>query len=208
LKLYHYIVTRDFGFAPNPFPPACTLATCKPKIRKKAQIEDWVIGIGSGAAKSRFKNKLIYAMQVEEKLEFDGYWSDPRFLRKRPVMNGSKRQMYGDNIYHRASVSAQFIQEDSHHSLPGGERNELNYNRDIPGQYVLISNKFWYYGQDAISLPEECKFLADVGRGYKITEDRTQVDTFIEWISSLPQVGYRGHPYMFNKEFKRYAGKY
>ena len=123
-------------------------------------------------------------------------------------MNGSKRQMYGDNIYHRPFANAQFIQEDSHHSLPGGIKNELNYNRDIPGQYVLISNKFWYYGQDAILLPEECIFLADVTRGYRVTEDRAQIESFVEWITSLPQTGYIDRPYMFNKEFKRYAGKY
>ena len=105
-------------------------------------------------------------MQVQGKLTFDDYWIDPRFKKKHPVMNGSKRQMYGDNIYHRPSPSASCIQENSHHSLPDGQKNELNYSRDLPGQYVLISNYFWYFGQNAISLPEELLFLADVVRGY------------------------------------------
>jgi hypothetical protein len=207
LKLYSYIVTRDFGFAPNPFPPACTLATCKPKIRQNAQIEDWIVGIGSGAQKSQFKNKLIYAMQVQEKLEFDDYWIDPRFKKKRPIMNGSKRQMYGDNIYHRPSTDAPYVQEDSHHSLPGGQRNELNYNRDLPGKYVLISNKFWYYGQEAILLPENFLFLTDVARGYRVIKEKTQIESFIRWLASLSQSEYIGRPYMFRKEFERYAGK-
>jgi hypothetical protein len=34
----------DTGFAPNPFHDFLTLATCKPDIRKKAQIGDWVLG--------------------------------------------------------------------------------------------------------------------------------------------------------------------
>jgi len=208
LRLYSYIVTRDFGFAPNPFPPACTLATCKPKIRQNAQIKDWIVGIGSGAKKSQFNNKLIYAMQVQEKLEFDDYWIDPRFKKKRPIMNGSKRQMYGDNIYHRPSPDVSYVQEDSHHSFPDGKRNELNYNIDLPGKYVLISNRFWYYGQDAVLLPEEFLFLANVARGYRVTKDKPQINLFVEWLESLSQSGYIGRPYMFRKEFERYAGKY
>ena len=41
--LYLYVVDRDFGFAPNPFHGVCTLATCKPKIRKFAKVGDWII---------------------------------------------------------------------------------------------------------------------------------------------------------------------
>ena len=32
--VYEYVMTSDSGFAPNPFYGACTLACCKPKIRK------------------------------------------------------------------------------------------------------------------------------------------------------------------------------
>lgn len=207
MKLYSYIVTRDYGFAPNPFPPSCTLATCKPDIRRTAQIDDWVVGVGSGAQNSTFKNKLIYAMQVTEKLSFDEYWTDTRFMRKRPIMNGSKRQMYGDNIYHRPTPEMPFIQEDSHHSLPNGEKNALNYNRDLPGEYVLISNVFWYFGEEAIQIPHDYASLAAVARGYKINEDEKFIEKFSQWLFELPQNGYIGKPYMFNKEFARYSGK-
>jgi len=207
LKLYSYIVTRDFGFAPNPFRSVCTLATCKPKIRKNAQVEDWIVGIGSGAKGSQFKNKLIYAMQVQEKMGFDDYWKDPRFIKKRPVMNGSKRQMYGDNIYHRPSLDAPFIQEDSHHSLPDGEKNDDNYKRDLSGQYVLISNNFWYYGEDAIIIPDDFLCLAKVKRSHRVFEEKIKIDSFVEWLESLSQSGYLGQPYMFRTEFKRYDGK-
>jgi hypothetical protein len=170
-------------------------------------IEDWIVGIGSAAQNSQFKNKVIYAMQVQEKLEYDDYWKDPRFKRKRPVMNGSKRQMYGDNIYHRPVPDAPYIQEDSHHSLPGGQKNELNYNRDMPGKYVLISNHFWYFGQNAIVLPEELIFLADVKRYHKVIENEAQINTVVYWLASLSQSGYLGQPYMFRKAFERYKGE-
>lgn len=39
-NLYAYAITRDLGFAPNPFHGFCTLATCKPGIRKTAKVGD------------------------------------------------------------------------------------------------------------------------------------------------------------------------
>jgi len=51
-------------------------------------------------------------------------------------------------------------------------------------------------------------FLANVTRGHKVNEDKMQIESFVEWISSLPQTGYIGRPYLFSKEFERYAGKY
>ena len=79
MKVYSYVVARDFGFAPNPFHGFCTLATCKPVIRKKAEIGDIIIGIGSGAQNSAYSGRMIYAMIVSEILTYDQYWIDSRF---------------------------------------------------------------------------------------------------------------------------------
>ena len=38
MYLYSYVITRDYGFAPNPFWNICSLATCKPQIRERALI--------------------------------------------------------------------------------------------------------------------------------------------------------------------------
>lgn len=131
MVLFSYIIRRDYGFAPNPFPPYCTLATCKPNIRNSAAVGDWILGIGSAAKGSMMKGRLIYAMQVQEILTYDRYWSDPRFSYKRPIMNGSKRQTYGDNIYHTEANTGICIQENSHHSLPNGLVNPENYRKDL-----------------------------------------------------------------------------
>ena len=37
MTLYSYTVAADTGFAPNPFHGFCTLACCKPGIRRTAQ---------------------------------------------------------------------------------------------------------------------------------------------------------------------------
>lgn len=76
--MFSYIVARDFGFAPNPFHGVCTLATCKPKIRKLAALDEWIVGIGPAER----DHPLVYFMQVDERLTFNEYWADPRFFLK------------------------------------------------------------------------------------------------------------------------------
>jgi hypothetical protein len=146
-------------------------------------------------------------MQVKEKLVYDEYWRDPRFKEKQPVMNGSKRHNYGDNIYYRESPDASFIQKDSHHSLPNGKINELNYNRDLQCQYVLISNKYWYFGVEAIDIPKEFLSITNVKRFHKINNDKDFIYEFSVWLLALPKSGYIAKPCLFKKKFMRYSGK-
>ena len=71
MRLFSYVVARDYGFAPNPFFGVCTLATCKPNVRRIARPGDWVVGTGS-AAHNR-EGYLVFAMKVAEALTFDQY---------------------------------------------------------------------------------------------------------------------------------------
>jgi len=80
VKLYSYVVARDYGFAPNPFSGSCTLATCKPEIRRMASVGDWVVGTGSATQNRR--GSLVYAMKVAEAMSFNSFWDDPRFENK------------------------------------------------------------------------------------------------------------------------------
>ena len=45
--MFSYVIEHDLGFAPNPFHGACTLACCKPVIRKRAQLGDYILGTGA-----------------------------------------------------------------------------------------------------------------------------------------------------------------
>jgi hypothetical protein len=207
MSLFSYIVTRDFGFAPNPFPPYCTLATCKPCIRNTAVIGDWIMGIGSAAKGSIMKERLIYAMQVQEILTFDQYWNDSRFFYKRPIMNGSKRQAYGDNIYHTDETTAMIVQENSHHSLMEGEINYKNYKRDLSSKNVLISQKYWYWGGDAIEIPQQYHEIVKVVRGHKKIQDKSLIEQVVYWLESMKDSRYIGEPFKFHGNFERYNGK-
>lgn len=149
-NLYVYVVDRDFGFAPNPFHGYCTLATCKPGIRKSARIGDWLLGVGG--SRLRATGKCIFLMNISEIITFETYWADTRFHVKKPIRNGSSVMMVGDNVYHRDVTTGDWIQEDSHHSNQDGSPNNTNLQRDTLSENVLISNHFFYFGSAAISV--------------------------------------------------------
>lgn len=46
-RLFTYTIPIDDGAAPNPFRGMCSLAICKPGIRRVAKTGDWVAGLGS-----------------------------------------------------------------------------------------------------------------------------------------------------------------
>src|SRR5690348_12619531 len=133
MKLWSYKVTRDFGFAPNPFFGFCTVACCKPDVRRGAVVGDLIVGCGSSGLD--LVGHVLYAMRVQEKLTFQQYWDEPRFRRKRPRFTGGIAQEYGDNIYHH-DQSGEWVQEDSHHSLDDGGWNSLNADRDLGADAV------------------------------------------------------------------------
>ena len=127
MRVYSYIVTHDTGFAPNPYWDYCTLACCKPLIRRTAQQGDWIIGL-SPKAKG---NKLIYAMQVTEKpLTFKQYFKDKRFKKKIPKLNSKAwSAKCGDNIY-KPLPDGEYQQLPSLHSQKNGKENPENKKHD------------------------------------------------------------------------------
>ena len=92
-------------------------------------------------------------MQVEEAMSFDEYWSDPRFAQKRPNLNGSKKQAFGDNIYYRTNPEAPWQQLDSHHSFADGTPNPANIKNDTLANRVLVSRDYVYWGGTGPRIP-------------------------------------------------------
>lgn len=152
-----YVVDRDFGFAPNPFHGFCTLATCKPNIRRVANKDDWIIGMGGRRLKAT--GKCIFAMKIANLISFDEYWQNPIYRDKKPVRNGSKKMIVGDNIYHQSQGTWQ--QLNSHHSYADGTPNMHNITNDTKTNKVLLSDHFYYFGSTAIEIPQ--LILNDMG---------------------------------------------
>lgn len=200
-KAFSYIVARDYGFAPNPFYGVLTLATCKQRIRKVANVGDFIIG----NADSAHSNKLIYMAKISEVLTYDQYWKDERFVCKKPVMNGSIKKLYGDNIYHHGA-DGKWIQEDSHHANNDGTVNINNLNRDTgTTDRVLVCNDFVYLGRSMVDLPAE--FNSCVHRGINHhCPNYDKAENLWDYLKSkYPEGGKVDLPSRFNK-FERYDG--
>lgn len=193
MAIFSYVVARDFGFAPNPFFGWCTLATCKPTVRKGAQVDDWVVGLGS--AQYGLTGRIVFALRVEETPTFSDYWSDARFILKRPDLCASYKYAFGDNIYRR-SASGRWLQEASHHSMRSGRQNLANTSHDTKTDRVLASRTFYYWGADAIKLPGRFADLLIV-RGNRHVKDGQLQARFSSWLLALPRAGLLGAPMEF-----------
>lgn len=194
--MHSYVVARDYGFAPNPFYGFCTLATCKPKIRKTAKVGDWVIGTGS-RTRGR-EGCMVFAMQVTDTVQFEEYWEDSRFQQKKPSMRGSKKQAFGDNIYYRDKATRVWHQVDSHHSYPDGTPNEANVTNDTQADRVLISDDYVYWGGSGPALPERLRNFEGLdlcgGRGHKNAFPDEMIEEFIAWLRLRGDKEYCGVP--------------
>lgn len=196
MRLYSYVVARDYGFAPNPFYGFCTLATCKPDIRRTAEVGDWIIGTGS-RSKGR-EGHLVYAMRVSETMTFDQYWGDARFAWKRPSLHGSLKQAFGDNIYHHEADGG-WSQENSHHSMHDGSPNPENVQQDTRTDRVLISDHFVYWGGEGPEIRAEFRDWNGVdvslGRqGHRCNFPEELVAQLVAWLEAMGMVGYTGRP--------------
>lgn len=198
--IHSYVVRYDSGFAPNPFYGHCTLATCKPDIRRSAQIGDWIIGTGSSDKAVKLGGYLCYAMRVTETLTFDNYDADPRFQNKKPYRTGSRKQTCGDNIYFRNQVGAPWSQRDSFHTRPDGKANPDHVQRDAGVNRVLISDDFVYFGGAGPKVPaslrdENGRPLVKMGIGRCRFDDESLVARLENWLATLGVTGYQAAPH-------------
>ena len=192
--IYSYVVTYDSGFAPNPFYGFCTLATCKPVIRRLASINDWIVGTGSNRKGVRRGGFLVYAMRVCEDLNFTQYWDDPRFQKKKPnLYSNDYQRACGDNIYCLLE-NGKWRQLNSYHSKKDGLPNQDHIDHDTRDNRVLISDDFVYFGGSGPEIPNSLKSLVRQGSGHKKSEDPAIIAKFENWIRDLHMRGYQGCP--------------
>lgn len=205
--LFSYIVAYDSGFAPNPFNDFCTLATCKPEIRKAAKLDDWVVGTGSGRKGVRLGDRLVYAMRVTDTLSFAEYSADSRFARKKPNLHGSYRMACGDNIYYPGNEPGAWQQLNSFHSNPDGTPNPDHIRRDTSVDRVLVSEDFIYFGGEGPEVPPNLRNgdydLVRKWRGQSKIADSSFIERFERWVCDLGVTGYRGKPWDMLKAARR-----
>jgi hypothetical protein len=166
-------------------------------VPERCRLQTAALIIGTGSVPHGLAGHLVYAMRVTEILAFEQYWADPRFINKRPNLNGSTRDAYGDNIYE--FVGGSYIQQDSYHSLDTGEVNLFNLNKDTGADAVLISDDYVYYGADGPEIPEQLRTYAGYDlcastQGHRCKFPAAFVGMIDDWFSAMPKRGVHGIP--------------
>ena len=189
MRLFSYIVVQDTGFSPNPFWGYCTLANCKPAIRRTAKKGDWIVGL---SPKSK-GNKIIYVMEVQKILTYADYFYAKRFQNKKPDYTKNKIVFKcGDNIYEPLHNGKYRQLKSLHYNLKENKEDVSKKEQDLDGKYVLISKNYYYFGSNAIGLPNGFNELK-VGRGHKNKFPEELVIKFISFISGKKK-GRNAHP--------------
>ena len=177
-KLYSYCIINDHGAAPNPFWSICTLAICKPVIRRTAQVGDWIAATGS--ARHGIENQLVYAMKVSSVLtmkEYDTYCKTS-LHKKIPVYKTTDlRLKVGDCIYDYST--------EGEPSLRASVHKEENRKTDLGGQNVLLSDHFYYFGSKPVPLPTHLLPIIQQRQGHKSTSNDPYVEPFVEWLADF-----------------------
>ncbi|MBK7886887.1 MAG: hypothetical protein IPJ86_06145 [Bacteroidetes bacterium] len=203
-KLYSYIIKHDGGAAPNPFWGLCTLTICKPAIRRTARIGDWVIGTGSKNSKLSdgkiydLSDSIVYAMKITDIKSLSDYdtYCNTNLKEKVPKwFSKDWRKRMGDCIYDYSKGPNPFLRKGIH--------NEKNKMKDLSGQNALISNHFYYFGEEARVLPKELKGLIKKSQGHLKIENEELIKNFLRWIKLFKKNKIYGNPqlkYKFDLE--------
>ena len=192
-RIYSYVIEHDLGFAPNPFHGICTLACCKPYIRKYATVGDYIIG--TAAADTPIHGHMSYWMRVSQVITFDKYWKEPQFRGKRPDMRSGRMYRYGDNIYYRDAANGEYCAVDSFHSEEHGGVSPDNLQTDTgTTTRVLLGDDFAYWGIDGPEIPEPLRKVFVAKRYHKCRFPAEKVRDFLSWLELVPGHGLLGRP--------------
>jgi hypothetical protein len=139
-----------------------------------AQIGDWIVGTGS--KEFGFDNKVVYAMEVTQKLtmqEYDTYCKE-ELPGKIPNWRGpTYKERVGDCIY-------DFDYEPA--CIRRGVHDEDNRPTDTGGKNVLLSDHFYYFGEHPVTLPEYLWPIVKQGQAHKSVANQPYYEPFLSWV--------------------------
>jgi Nucleotide modification associated domain 2 len=179
-RLYTYCIPVDDGAAPNPFWGTCTLAICKPAIRRKAQVGDWIVGTGSKRSPiGNIADAIVYAMRVSRVLSMKEYdaWTKEGLKNKIPNLKHQDwRRHLGDSIYDYSTYPPK--------QRPG-VHNASNRKTDLGGLNVLLSDHFFYFGDRPRAIPKRLKSIVHQTQGHRVSLNTPYLAPFLQWLKSL-----------------------
>jgi hypothetical protein len=125
-------------------------------MRSRCERGDWIIGLASAQIRKDLGGagvwRIIYAMNIEKKLDLDSYYRDQQYADKIPKLGGSLIESCGDNFYCKDSGGRlhHTRQTNEHRTEPPGTGIE---KQDICGDRVFVGQRYWYFGRNAPALP-------------------------------------------------------
>lgn len=182
--IWRYVLVSDDGLAPHIGKGKCSLAVCKPMIRRHAQPGEWVIGFAK-AAECKGYPLVKYVMQITESELFKDYCK---------TWAGKRR----DAIY-CYDDDANGVWLDNGYRDHDPSEGDLGY-RDKGGKCVLISNNFVHFGDKPRNLMFELMPICNrIGFDAEEIADelwhknigqskycsKNAYDVFNEWVSEL-----------------------
>lgn len=162
-KLYSYVVEHDLGDAPNPYGGICTLCRCK--FRKYP---------------NRRRNIVELANEGDWVIGTGG-------ASKRSAGHG--RLIYAmrvDEKCTRAEYYSRFSRARKDNKRP---RDEFEKHE----QFALVSRHFYYFGANAIVIPENFK-IQKKGPGFRRDFNQADIYRFLEWLKKQSKPGKHGEP--------------
>ena len=200
MRLFTFKMTHDTGFAPNPFWGYLTLATCKPKIREHKRPGDWVAGFTSKelCGDSVGAERLVFLMQVEERMALADYFHDRRFQSRIPRdPPAAKVYRCGDNIYRPLVRNARDATE--FEQLPNDHHGLDQKDHDMTGRHALIARRFAYFGVEALRVPRDVRPNVPPGQSAhgRETRDLARAKRFIDYVFSVGHAPVMARPHQW-----------
>jgi hypothetical protein len=111
----------------------------------------------------------------------------------------------GDNIYRPLGPGSieytHFEQLVNPNHWDGDKPSQFDQKRDISGQFVLVADQFYYFGRNALVIPQA--FRPSIPKGQSAHGKRTMEDQakrFIDFISHKYKPGRHGFPHQWPEE--------
>lgn len=60
--------------------------------------------------------------------------------------------------------------------------DDSNRDHDLSGEYALLSEHFYYFGDHPIALPEHLQELVKRGPGHRDTQNSPYIELFADWL--------------------------
>jgi putative DNA base modification enzyme with NMAD domain len=180
VTLYSYCLRFDGGDAPNPYWGTCTLAICKPAIRRVAKKDDWIVGLGSkNSPIGDISTSVVYAMRVTKVMSMAHY--DSHCKKSLPGKipdwsNSDFRRKVGDCIYEYGRPGRPRLRPSIH--------TQANRKTDLRGRNVLLSKHFYYFGDRPAHLPKGLLPIIHGTQGHKSRANKKYLEKFVSWIEA------------------------